>query len=151
MGLEPHDLGVASTKTADRSTTTTDRAAIATRTADRYRHDPPERTLVDNHSLALDARLEMSQLKCPFPQEMSHTRSQAAWQNATISVCRLLSSQQPLCRRQDHPVSRTLVDQANRPNDCSPLDLSFPSPTGRGKKCSEVLASRLDEGLSGDS
>ena len=43
-------------------------------------HDPKStttticRALVDNHSLALDARLEMSELKCPFPEEMSHTR-----------------------------------------------------------------------------
>ena len=43
------------------------------------------------------------------------------------------TTRQPLCRRHNHPVSRTLVDQANHSNDCSPLDLSFPSPTGRGK------------------
>ena len=33
-------------RTVDRSTTTTDRATIATKTADRNRHDPAEHTLV---------------------------------------------------------------------------------------------------------
>ena len=36
-GTRTNDLGIASTKTADRSTTTTDHAAITTRTADRSR------------------------------------------------------------------------------------------------------------------
>ena len=47
------------------------------------------RALVDNHSLALDARFEMSELKCPFPQKISRTPT-GCLANATISVCRTL-------------------------------------------------------------
>jgi len=64
-------------------------------------------------------------------------------------VCRKTCSSRPLCSRHDHSAEPSSTKPI-APNDCSPLDLSFPSPAGRGK-CSEVLASRLDEGLSGDS
>ena len=89
-GTRTHDLGVASTKTADRSTMTTDRTAIATRTADRSRtttaNRDQDRRPLSPRSTILSAEHWSRQPLCPsevggvsFPRHSPPDWTRGCW------------------------------------------------------------------------